>query len=237
MHIDVVTPLLQARALTAVLNGDEGAVRVLDNVSFELAKGEVVDIVGPSGSGKSTFMRALARMLPGATGDLRLEGNQAEELSPQEWRSLVTLLPQKPIVADGSVRDNIELPWGFKVRAAAQRPSEEDFREALDSLGLDGVSLDREATRLSVGQQARLAFARAWLVSPRVLLLDEAEAALDDESAARLSAAVERFAREGGHLEAHARPAGVVRVRHRADDGLAARRLRLAGGRLEEVAR
>lgn len=237
MPSDVPTPLLSARDLVAVLEGDAGEVRVLDGVALDLSEGEVIDVVGPSGSGKSTLLRALARLLPAATGTLLLDGLATTEFGPQEWRTYVTLLPQKPVVADGTVRDNLALPWRFKVRAAEGRPGEHDFREALDALGLEEISLDREAARLSVGQQARLAFARVLLTAPRVLLLDEADAALDDASAARLTTVVDRFAREGGLVGAAGAPGGVVRVRHRADDGLASRRLRLAHGCLQEVPR
>lgn len=210
---------------------------MLDGASLDVAEGEVVDVVGPSGSGKSTLLRALARLLPVASGDLLLDGLPATEFRPQEWRTHVTLLPQKPIVADGSVRENLELPWRLKVRAPEGRPTEDDMRAALDSLGLEDISLDREAVRLSVGQQARLAFARVLLTAPRVLLLDEADAALDDASTARLSEAVELFSAGRGLADRSPIPAGVVRVRHRTDDGLARRRLRLTDGRLEEVPR
>lgn len=231
------TPLLRARNLTVVLAGDTGDMRVLDAIAFDLSEGEIVDVTGPSGSGKSTFLRAIARLIPNASGELTLDGDAAATVPAADWRARVTLLPQKAAVVAGSVRDNLELPWRFKVRSRASIPDEGDLRHALDSLGLEEVALDREAARLSVGQQARLAFARVWLASPRVLLLDEADAALDDESSARLTAAVAHFAAEGGRLAEGSRPGGVVRVRHRADDGLAARRLRLAGGRLEEVPR
>lgn len=236
MLTDDATPLLEARDLTAILEVDGAVVRVLDGVSLALAPGEVVDVVGPSGSGKSTLLRALARLMPGASSDVRLRGRSAAELSPQHWRGRVSLLPQKAAIVPGTVRDNLLLPWRFKVREDSERPGDGDLRHALEVLGLGEVALDREAEKLSVGQQARLAFARLWLASPDVLLLDEADAALDDESAADMRAAVAHFATEGGRLSA-GEPGAVVRVRHRADDGLAARRLRLENGRLTEVAR
>lgn len=227
--------LLEARELTAILPGDAGDLRVLDGVSLAVARGDVVDVLGPSGSGKSTLLRAIAGLLPGATGQLLLQGRPMDSMSPQEWRCAVTLLPQKPALVPGTVRDNLVLPWRFKVRDPATKPAENTVREALDILGLSSVSLDREAVRLSVGQQARLCFARVWLTSPSVLLLDEADAALDDASSAAVTDVVRRFAAEGG--PASSAPAAVIRVRHRADDGLASRRLRMADGRLAEVGR
>ena len=228
-------PILSARGLTVVLHGDEGSdVTVLDGVSFGVAPGEVVDVTGPSGSGKTTLLRALARLLPRASGDLALRGVAATEFSPAEWRARVALLPQKPTLVPGCVRDNLLLPWKLKIRAEAALPDDASLRQTLDALGLADIALDRGAARLSVGQEARLAFARVWLTAPDVLLLDEADAALDADSSASMTEAVRRFA-AGDGAASPAAAVAVVRVRHRESDGIATRRLRLAGGLLEEV--
>jgi putative ABC transport system ATP-binding protein len=217
--------LLESRDLTVDLRGDEGIVRVLDGVSVSLARGEIVDIAGGSGSGKSTLLRGLARLLPDATGYLALDGIPATECPAREWRLTVALLPQKPAIADGSVRQNLLLPWTLKVRSHDARPDEADIRARLDGLGLTDVALDRDARRLSVGQQARVALLRMMLAAPRVLLLDEPDAALDSASSESVAGALRTFAADGG---------AVLRVRHRETDGLAGRRLRLKDGRLAE---
>lgn len=227
MHTQAATSLLHATGLTATLTGDAGPVRVLDGVEFAIRAGEIVDVVGPSGSGKSTLLRALAWLLPGAGGALELDGRPHDSMSPQEWRAQVALVPQKPAIIDATVERNLLVPWTLKARSAHTAPPAQRLCEALDSVGLSDVALDRSALRLSVGQQARIAFVRVLLTAPRVLLLDEAEAALDDTSAQFLSQACSHFASEGG---------GIVRVRHRTTDGLAARRLTMQHGRLEEVA-
>lgn len=221
------TSLLSATGLTATLIGDSGPVRVLDGVDFELQSGQIVDVVGPSGSGKSTLLRALAWLLPGVQGQLALEGEAHDGFSPQRWRSLVALVPQKPAIVDATVHSNLMLPWTLRAHHGSVVPDGHALREALDSVGLADVALDRSALRLSVGQQARIALVRVLLTAPKVLLLDEADAALDDVSSQLVSEASSQFAREGG---------GIVRVRHRTTDGLAARRLRLAAGAIEEVA-
>jgi putative ABC transport system ATP-binding protein len=219
--------LLQARDLTVALPGDAGDVRILDGVNLDVGAGEIVDVSGPSGSGKSTLLRALARLLPGASGSLSLEGASAESLLPCEWRSAVALVPQKPTLIAGTVRESLLLPWSLDVHRRAQTPGEHQLVDGLLRLGVE-VVLDRDASRLSVGQVARIAFLRTLLTTPRVLLLDEPDAALDDLSADAVSALTAEFAADGG---------AVVRVRHHRPDGLPARRMRLEHGSLfaEEV--
>lgn len=220
-------PLLEARDLVVVREGDSGPLPVLDGVSLSVASSEVVDVTGPSGAGKTTLLRALARMLPGATGSLLLAGRPADAFSPEAWRALVALVPQRAVLVSGTVRENLLVPWTLKVRQGQPVVGDETLRDTLDRAGLADVNLSREASRLSVGQGARVALLRVLLTAPDVLLLDEPDANLDEESAAQVAAMTVRFAEAGG---------GVVRVRHTRPDGVASRRLRLAGGRFEEVA-
>ncbi len=217
--------LLQARDLVVVLPGDSGDIRVLDGVSLELEAGSVTDVVGPSGSGKTTLLRALARLLPDMSGSLVLDGVSAETIPGPEWRAAVALLPQKPAIVEGTVRDNLLRPWSLKVRHGHAAPDDAALRAALDRVVLD-AALDRDAARLSVGQQARVALVRTLLTHPRVLLLDEPDAALDELSAAAVSELTREFADKGG---------AVVRVRHHRSDDIADRRLRLAGGTLSSA--
>lgn len=218
-------PLLEARELRFVRHGDAGPLPVLDGASLTLHRGEVLDISGPSGAGKTTLLRALALMQPGTAGEVWLDGRGPGEIGPREWRARVALVPQKPVMLAGDVRCNLLAPWDLKVRAGASRPGDDELRAALDRVGLCEVALDRAAVKLSVGQAARVALLRVVLTAPDVLLLDEPDAALDADSAAQVSALTTQFARTGA----------VVRVRHQRPDGVAARRLRLAAGRLHGV--
>ena len=118
------------------------------------------------------------------------------------------------------------LPFSLKTHAATERPDDAGLRRALDSVGLADVELDREAGRLSSGQAARVALLRLVSMGPRALLLDEPDAALDDDSAALVGGVVRDFVAAGG---------AAVRVRHLRVDAAADRRLRLAGGALTEV--
>ncbi|MBI5232338.1 MAG: ATP-binding cassette domain-containing protein [Coriobacteriales bacterium] len=225
-------PIFRALGLTVTLSGDAGPVRVLDGVSVDVREGDVVDIVGPSGAGKSTLLRVLARLMPGAEGELLLSGGRsAAEVAPSQWRQLVSLVTQKPAILPGTVRGNLQVPWRFKARRGTTVVDDLELRAELDAVGLADVSLDRDAARLSVGQEARIALARTLVTRPEVLLLDEVDAGLDDDSARLVSLRVAEFVRSDPDTP----PRAVIRVRHRGSDGVATRRLRLVGGQLEEV--
>jgi putative ABC transport system ATP-binding protein len=200
---------------------------VLDvDMVFDVAAASVTVVFGPSGAGKTTLLRALALMLPGVEGDLSLGGVQAAEIGPRAWRARVALLPQQAVVFGGTVRENLLVPWGLKIRHGLAAPDDDALRAALGGMGLADVALDRDAARLSVGQAARIALLRVVLTAPEVLLLDEPDANLDEVSAAQVAAMTARFAADGG---------GVIRVRHHRPDAVAARRLCLACGALEAV--
>jgi putative ABC transport system ATP-binding protein len=218
--------LLSAEELTYTAHPDTGPLIVLDAISLDLAAGEIVDVRGASGAGKTTLLRALAWLLPHASGMLSLSGRLATEMEPTQWRRHVTLLPQVTSLFAGSVRDNLLIPWNLKVRAHDSVPSDSALARSMAEVGLAEVALDRDASQLSVGQAARVALLRVVLTGPEVLLLDEPDANLDDDSAAQVAALIERFASAGG---------AVLRVRHQRDDDSATRTLQLQDGRLTEV--
>lgn len=218
-------PLLFAEEVTFRIPGASGPP-LLDGVSLSVARGELVDVTGTSGSGKSTLLRALARLLPGCTGTLLLDGTPAGNIAPTRWRSRVALVPQKAVMRSGTVSDNLLHAWRLKIRTGQAPPSGAALRLALDSVGLHEVELEHEATRLSVGQTARIALLRSSLTCPDVLLLDEPDANLDAESAESVSQVITRFLAEGG---------AVLRVCHFGSRLTPARRLRLQQGALTEV--
>jgi putative ABC transport system ATP-binding protein len=222
------SPALEARRLTVDRRADAGSLRVLDGVDLAVQPGTLTDVVGPSGAGKTTLLLAIARLLPGATGELLLAGEPASAIDPRAWRVRVAYLPQRSALVPGTVGHNLTLPWRLKVRAVAVAPVKEALRAALDRVHLSDVALDREVSRLSEGQAARVALLRTVLTHPDVLLLDEPDASLDEESAEQVGLLTREFVDSGG---------AVVRVRHLRSDGHADRRLRLVAGALTEEAR
>ena len=219
-----VSPVLSVKGV-CVDDAHGGARRLIDAVSFDVWPGEVVDLVGASGSGKSTLLLVVARLHPRAAGSMTLCGRSLDELSGIEWRQNAVYVPQKATMLPGSVGDNLLAPWKFACRRGRPAPDGADLLDDLRSVGLPAVGLDRRAEQLSGGEAARVALLRALELKAPLLLLDEVDAALDDESAALVGAFVAHRAEQGQAF---------VRVRHRPPDGFATRRLRLEGGRLLE---
>jgi putative ABC transport system ATP-binding protein len=217
---------MTAYDLSAVRPGDDGPGVVFSGVDLEVASGTLTDIIGPSGSGKTTLLLALARLLGDTAGDLTLDGADASTIDPRVWRTRVAYLPQRASLVPGTVGENLTFPWLLKVRAGQSPPATKALRAALDGVGLDDVALDRDVSRLSVGQAARIALLRTILTGPDVLLLDEPDASLDDASAAQVARMTADFVESGG---------AVVRVRHARTDAGADRRYRLDDGRLTEL--
>ena len=218
--------LFEAHDLVVDVERSEGSLRVLDGVSFSMETGEVTDLVGPSGSGKSTLLLAMARLRPVTSGELMLLDRPTSQVDGVEWRQQIVYVPQKATLFPGTVEDNLLAPWKLSCRREKTPPTRERMRHDLDRIGLDDVELERDMARLSGGQAARIALLRALLLEAPLTLLDEVDAALDDASANMVGALVSAEAREGRSF---------LRVRHRAPDGFATRRLRLAEGSLVEV--
>lgn len=198
---------------------------VLKSGSFELASGELLDIEGNSGEGKTSILWALARLIPTCKGDVNLDGESFRDVPPALWRTRMSLVEQKPLMIQGSIKENLLLPWSLDIRKKKQKsqPNDSKLNKELASLGLSEVSLDRNAALLSVGQAARVALLRVTLCKPRVLLLDEVTANLDSVSCGLVDKKISAFLEEGG---------SVVRVSHNMKNTFKSIRLTLLGGDL-----
>jgi ABC-type methionine transport system ATPase subunit len=148
-----------------------GGKVVLRDLTARLPVG-ASSIVGPSGSGKSTLLRLLNRLADPDEGRVVYEGKDVRERDPLELRREVSLVPQLPALIDGTVHDNV----AYGPRLAGHSF---DARSCLELSGLDPAFEDRDAAKLSVGEQQRVMLARALALDPRVLLLDEPTSALD----------------------------------------------------------
>ncbi len=144
---------------------------VLDGLTARLPSGATC-VAGPSGSGKSTLLRLLNRLADPESGTVRYRGIDVRDFEPLEVRREVGLVPQLPALVEGTVATNVRF-------GPALIDAEPDVPRLLDLVGLDGSFAERDAAKLSVGEQQRVMLARALALEPRVLLLDEPTSALD----------------------------------------------------------
>ena len=172
--------------------------RALKRVSFDIKPGETVALVGPSGAGKSTVIQLVLRFFDPQTGRVTLDGQSLASMNRTDFRSLMALVPQEPVMFATSAYENILFgrPEASReeVMAAAKAAAAHEFIEALPD-GYDTFVGER-GVMLSGGQKQRIAIARAILRDAPILLLDEATSALDAESEFAVQQAFEALAED-----------------------------------------
>ncbi len=168
---------------------------VLHDVSFHIAPGEVVALVGPSGAGKTTVASLMTRFWDVPNGTVMLDGIDIRCLSLLDLRGAVGLVPQEPALFSGTVRDNIAYARpdasDADVIAAARAAHAWEFIARLPD-GLE-TRVGERGVKLSGGQRQRIAIARVFLKDPAVVLLDEATSSLDSESERLVNSAMEEL--------------------------------------------
>ena len=169
-------------------------LKVLDNVSLEIAAGEKVALVGASGGGKSTLVQIILGLYPADSGNLYFDGVSLREIGLDVVRENVATVLQSPAMFNDTVRENLCLGRSHNEEAIWHALQIAQLRDVVEKmpLGLDTV-IGRSGVRLSGGQRQRLAIARMILADPKVVILDEATSSLDTETEACLHEAMHDF--------------------------------------------
>jgi ATP-binding cassette, subfamily B, multidrug efflux pump len=167
---------------------------VIKGLNFTIAPGEKVAIVGPTGAGKSSIIRLLCRLYEANEGSITVDGVDVKDIAQSELRRYVGVILQDGFVFAGDVKSNIALGETYaleQIKTAAQQMNVASFIEELPE-GYDTLLRER-GTNLSAGQKQLLAFARAAVRNPRILVLDEATANLDVGTEVLIQEALERL--------------------------------------------
>ncbi|MGH7889845.1 MAG: ABC transporter ATP-binding protein [Thermodesulfobacteriota bacterium] len=157
---------------------------ILKEINLQFLSGKRHILVGPSGAGKTTLLRLLNRMDDPSSGSIVYEGRNIKEIPVLELRRKVGMVFQIPVTFEGTVKDNLMVP--YRLGVISGNADETELEKTLGLSGLQAEYLHRKASELSVGEKQRLNVARALINRPDVLLLDEPTSALDSESATKL---------------------------------------------------
>jgi ATP-binding cassette subfamily B protein len=171
---------------------------ILDSVSFTASPGQTVAILGTTGSGKSTLVNLIPRFYDVTGGAVRLDGNDVRAVTLSSLRSQIGIVLQETRLFSGTVRDNVAFgrpeATDEEVVAAAEAAQAAEFIMGLAD-GYDTVIGER-GIGLSGGQRQRIAIARALLIDPRLLILDDSTSAVDAETEAAIQETLDRLMRE-----------------------------------------
>ncbi len=188
------TPMISVKAV----NKHFGELHVLKDIDLDVARGEVVVVLGPSGSGKSTLCRAINRLEPIDSGTIAIDGQElpAEGRKLAELRSDVGMVFQSfNLFAHKTILQNVTLA-PIKVRKKSKEQAREKAMELLERVGIANQK-DKYPAQLSGGQQQRVAIARSLAMNPKVMLFDEPTSALDPEMINEVLAVMTSLAEEG----------------------------------------
>lgn len=174
---------------------DDAEETILEDISFEINKGEIVALVGPSGGGKSTLVDLIPRFYDPISGQILIDNNDIKDVTVESLRGLMGIVTQETFLFNASVADNIA--YGHenydmnKIIAAAKTANAHNFIIEMPE-GYNTIIGER-GIKLSGGQRQRLTIARALLKDPSIMIFDEATSALDNESEILVQEAIERL--------------------------------------------
>ena len=168
---------------------------ILDHISFTIEPGQTVALVGPTGAGKTTIASLLSRFYDVGAGQLKVDGRDVRGYQQRSLRRQMAVVLQEPFLFSGTVRENLTFgrtsATQAEVEAAAAAVGADLFIADLENRY--ETEVDERGVRLSLGQRQLVAFARALLADPKILILDEATANIDVQSELRLQEAIAKL--------------------------------------------
>lgn len=190
--------MIKAENVVKLFHGRGTTVRAVDGVSTEVARGEVVVVIGPSGSGKSTFLRCINGLEVFSEGHIIIDGVDLadKKTNINKVRMEVGMVFQQfNLFPHKTVLENLTLAQR-KVRKRSTKVAQEKAEQLLKKVGIPEKA-GEYPSRLSGGQQQRVAIARALAMDPKVMLFDEPTSALDPEMVGEVLDVMKQLAREG----------------------------------------
>lgn len=167
-----------------------GGKAILRDIDLEVRDGEVMALVGPSGAGKTTLLRIINMLDRQYEGNVTIDGIDAGASNNMDLRRSMAMVFQKPVVFSMSVYDNVA--YGLRLRKVPRAEIDRSVKDVLSLLDMAGRE-NEYARHLSGGEAQRIAFARAYVLKPKLLLLDEPTANLDRNNVAIIEKAVKNI--------------------------------------------
>jgi tungstate transport system ATP-binding protein len=175
---------MEARIQLKNVEKSYGSVKALEDINLEIVEGKTIALLGINGAGKTTLLRIIAGLEERDKGSILLDG---KDINGKELRQIATLVFQKTVMFNRSVYSN--LAYGLKIKGKKDSEIKEEIARELHTVGLRNFE-KRKARKTSGGEQQRIALARAFLLDPEILLLDEPTANLDPYSATIIERAI-----------------------------------------------
>ena len=173
--------MIQLRDLLIQRNGRNA----LTIDALDVNRGETLAVVGPNGAGKSTLLLALADLIRPARGEIRFEGKSLREWDELEYRRKLAFVFQDPLLMDMSVEGNVAL--GLRFRGMTMEEARPRVSQWMRAMGIESLA-SRRAGQLSGGEAQRVSLARAFVLDPELLLMDEPFSAVDPQTRSQLLA-------------------------------------------------